>query len=225
MLKLGFNLLTNKEALWVRVLRAKYNITEECLLTNVERCKRGASTDPSCAICRRAEESCIQFLRDYCQAQEVWKQIIPSSLLAQFFSFSLQDWILANLRNVFGLEYHDVTWQSLFDIICWKLWKQMNLTIFQEDSFDFAKIIQSSWFWASYIKSRTGKPSGPMSKRSGNCRWSPPSTGSYKINVDGAHNLSSGLASSTAVAKYEHGSWLWGIGRNNGRCSVEQANL
>ncbi|KAK5835246.1 hypothetical protein PVK06_010933 [Gossypium arboreum] len=88
----------------------------ERLLTNVERCKRGASTDPSCPICGRAEESCTQFLRDYYQARE----------------------------------------------------------------------------WT-------------MRKRRENCRWSPPSTGSYKINVDGAHNPSSGFASSTAVAKYEHG--------------------
>ncbi|KAH1098162.1 hypothetical protein J1N35_015083, partial [Gossypium stocksii] len=31
MLKLGFNLLTNKEALWVKVFQAKYKITEVIL--------------------------------------------------------------------------------------------------------------------------------------------------------------------------------------------------
>ncbi|MBA0554662.1 hypothetical protein Golob_013755 [Gossypium lobatum] len=133
--------------------------------------------DPSCVICGRAEESCIHVLRDCCQAWE--------------------DLVLANLRNVFGLEYQDVMWQSLFGIICWKLWKQRNLTIFQGISFNSANIIQ----------------------------WSLPPTGSFKINVDDARNPSLGLASFAAIARDEYGRWLWEIKRNIRRCSVEHVEL
>ncbi|MBA0819559.1 hypothetical protein Gohar_003639 [Gossypium harknessii] len=161
--------------------------------------------DPSCVICGRAEESCIHVLRDCCQA---WK-----------------DLVLANLRNVFGLEYQDVMWQSLFGIICWKLWKQRNLTVFQGISFNSANIIQSLWCWVSYIKTRPSRRSAPMSNRHGNYRWSPPPTGSFKINVDDARNPSLGLASFTAIARDEYGRWLWEIERNIRRCSVEQVEL
>ncbi|KAH1030535.1 hypothetical protein J1N35_042709 [Gossypium stocksii] len=82
--------------------------------------------------------------------------------------------------------------------------------------------LTSLWCQASYIKSRPGRPSGPKSSRCRNCRWSSPSTGSFKIDVDGARNPSLGLASSTTVAKDVYGRWLWGIGRNIRRRSVEQ---
>ncbi|MBA0793807.1 hypothetical protein Gohar_018190 [Gossypium harknessii] len=91
--------------------------------------------------------------------------------------------MLENLRNVFGLEYQDVIWQSLFSIICQKLWKQKNLRIFQGIHSDAINIIQAAW-------------------------WIPPLTGSIKLNVDGACNPSSGLASSAVVARDEHGRWF-----------------
>ncbi|MBA0682775.1 hypothetical protein Goari_024468, partial [Gossypium aridum] len=92
----------------------------------------------------------------YCNAKEAWEQIIPSRLSSRFFSYSLEDWLSANLMNELELVFQDVDWPSLFD---------------------------------------------------------------------GAHNWSSGLACSTVVARDEHGRWMWGIGRNIDRYSVQQAEL
>lgn len=99
-------------------------------------------------------------------------------------------------------------WQSLFGIICWKLWKQRNLKIFQGILSDAANILQFEWCWMSYIKSKISRLSGSMSNRRGNYRWIPSLFGSIKIDVDGAHNLFLGLVSSTTVARDEHCRWL-----------------
>ncbi|KAH1057579.1 hypothetical protein J1N35_035644 [Gossypium stocksii] len=55
--------------------------------------------------------------------------------------------------------------------------------------------------------------------------WNPPPLGSFKLNFDGARILSSGLAFSIAVARDEYDRWMWGIGRNIGRCSIEKTKL
>ncbi|MBA0597810.1 hypothetical protein Gorai_007599 [Gossypium raimondii] len=115
-----------------RVLQFLWLVLKEQLLTKMECCKRGVSTNPSCVICGEVEESCIHILRDYC--------------------------------------------------IAWK--------------------------------TKPSRPSGSMSNQSGNYRWIPSPTRSIKINIDGADNPSSGFATSIAVARDEHGKWLWEIGTN-----------
>ncbi|MBA0681479.1 hypothetical protein Goari_023279, partial [Gossypium aridum] len=61
-------------------------VLKERLLTNVERCRRGLFGDLSCSLCGNVEESIIHVLRDYGNAREVWKQVIPSRVLLQIFS-------------------------------------------------------------------------------------------------------------------------------------------
>ncbi|MFQ6628277.1 hypothetical protein Gotur_006784 [Gossypium turneri] len=61
-------------------------LLKERLPTNVERCRRGLFGDLSCTLCGNVEESIIHVLRDCGNAREVWKQVIPSRVLLQFFS-------------------------------------------------------------------------------------------------------------------------------------------
>lgn len=55
--------------------------------------------------------------------------------------------------------------------------------------------------------------------------WNFPPRGFIKLNSDGARNPHLGLASSATVARDDHGRWICGVGRNIGRCNVEQVKL
>lgn len=81
------------------------------------------------------------------------------------------------------------------------------------------------WCWIKYIKLRFYKSSGTASNQCRNCKWSSSSIGSFKLNVDGAYNLFSGLVSSTVMIRDEYGRWLWGIEKNIERGSIEQSEL
>ncbi|KAH1082680.1 hypothetical protein J1N35_022441 [Gossypium stocksii] len=65
LLKLGFNLLADDQALLFGF--------KERILTNKERCRRGFADDHLCKLCRNAEESCLHVLRNCSFAKEVWK--------------------------------------------------------------------------------------------------------------------------------------------------------
>lgn len=68
------------------------------LFTNAKRCRRVLSEDHSCKLCGSVEESCLHVLRDCCKAKEVWKQLVLSRILVCFLSYSLEDWLSANLK-------------------------------------------------------------------------------------------------------------------------------
>ncbi|KAK5776395.1 hypothetical protein PVK06_044354 [Gossypium arboreum] len=146
-------------------------------------------------------------------------------LLRRFFSYSLKDWLTINLRNEFGLVFQEFDWRSLFGILCWKIWKQRCLCVFQDVSFNKDHILHSSWSWVKALKFLFGRPVESTRRRNRCRKWSPPPSGSIKLNTDGARNLVSRLAASAVVARDEFGNLVCGVGRNIGRCSVEQVEL
>ncbi|KAA3477395.1 Non-LTR retroelement reverse transcriptase [Gossypium australe] len=165
-------------------------------------------------VCGDVEESCLHVLRDCCQAIEVWKQLIPSRISNRFFSSSLDEWLSSNLKNKVDVVFQDVNWPSLFRIVCWRIWKQRNLCVFQDVHVNIFSVIELSWWWARSIKQGHGET---ICIEEGMKDGLPP-TGLFKLNTDGAYNPNLGITYSVVMARYEQG-------RNIRRCSVLQAEL
>ncbi|PPD96280.1 hypothetical protein GOBAR_DD06684 [Gossypium barbadense] len=100
--------------------------------------------------------------------------------------------------------------------------------IVMHERFGNKRILQffkSSWYCTRSIKQRPSNFGGSSRNHIMYQVWNPPPPGSFKLNVDGARILSLGLAFLTAVARDEYGRWMWGIGHNIERFSVEKTEL
>ncbi|XP_052479036.1 uncharacterized protein LOC128034561 [Gossypium raimondii] len=86
-------------------------------------------------------------------------------------------------------------------------------------------ILHSSWNWVKALKCTVGRLEDCTRRQTRCSRWIPPPTDTIKLNTDGARDPILGLAASAAVARDEFDIWVRGVGRNIGRCGVEQAKL
>ncbi|KAL4353155.1 hypothetical protein GQ457_06G030220 [Hibiscus cannabinus] len=113
------------------------------LLTNLERYKRTLTDDPRCPICHRDEESILHTLRDCSFFRQIWKNVVPQSLLSSFFSASVKDWLRQNLcSNI--LLCNSLPWKFVFALILWQSWKNRNDAVFAETTATIEQVISRS---------------------------------------------------------------------------------
>ncbi|KAH1065452.1 hypothetical protein J1N35_030439 [Gossypium stocksii] len=74
--------------------------------------------------------------------------VVPDQLKQKFFSVSFQDWIFLNLCFHERVQDRGTTWSSLFGLIAWRIWKNRNLFIFQNISWDAMEVVKVSSCWA-----------------------------------------------------------------------------
>ena len=105
----------------------------ERLLTNMERLKMGMTTEGKCSICNDYEETTLHMLRDCMEARMIWLQFIEYCYWDNFFSMSLNDWLLVNLRSEDMCSKTGTLWNLAFGTICWILWNWRNRTLFEDE--------------------------------------------------------------------------------------------
>ncbi|CAN1831409.1 Putative ribonuclease H protein At1g65750 [Linum perenne] len=91
------------------------------LLTNSERRRRHMANDSSCSLCNHPEENLIHILRECPFANDVWKSLDESFLLAPIWSDPIEDWLDFLLKD---------DRRMLFGVACWLLWKVRNERVF-----------------------------------------------------------------------------------------------
>lgn len=158
------------------------------ILTNLERCRRWITSDPSCELCGSVQESSLHTVRDGPSAAMVWKGILPGSDQQKFFTSDLTYWLFVNLKNTESYGDYNVQWNTLFAIICWNFWKQRNGFIFQNMNCSSDEIIGQSLSWAQHFRDSClvqGLRSNRIFTQAG---WKPPPLGWVKINTDGSTN-------------------------------------
>ncbi|KAK9001422.1 hypothetical protein V6N11_083206 [Hibiscus sabdariffa] len=79
-------------------------VLHQRLMTNVERVRRGLSSDPSCPSCGCCYESILHILRDCPPTRCFWQPIIPCSDHMVFFSSPLEHWLVFNLEASRGAQ-------------------------------------------------------------------------------------------------------------------------
>ncbi|KAE8663802.1 hypothetical protein F3Y22_tig00112888pilonHSYRG00055 [Hibiscus syriacus] len=144
------------------------------LLTNMERARRGLTSDPSCPSCGESVENILHVVCDCPDAKITWLQILPSHDAGSFFSFSLLDWLNTNHKNLVGTIGNGYRWNNLFGIVMWRLWKNRCNLIFNGVSCSPLVTIQATQEWAHSISNRKLSHSSTATRSTMNQRWNPP---------------------------------------------------
>ncbi|MFQ6663817.1 hypothetical protein Gotur_031179 [Gossypium turneri] len=108
-------------------------------------------------------------------------RVVTSSQSSTFFNSSLLDWLTHNLQSYELLNPMGVSWASLFGIIIWRIWKNKNLFIFQEFTWNVVEIVKKD----------------PLSDN-----W-------VRLHIDGEINLTIGLAFVERVVQNHIGILDW----------------
>ncbi|KAK8561554.1 hypothetical protein V6N12_048620 [Hibiscus sabdariffa] len=121
------------------------------LMTNVERCRRGLSSNAPCLSCGCVSETIIHILRDCPPTRLFWLSILPPESCGSFFAATLDDWVTANIREVHNLQGSTILWACLFPTLLWQLWKRRNDFIFTNTCLPLPAIYRISVAWAKHF--------------------------------------------------------------------------
>ncbi|KAK9944849.1 hypothetical protein M0R45_010396 [Rubus argutus] len=185
------------------------------LLTNTQRVKRCFTNDDSCPICKQNQESLVHLFRDCPAATNVWNVFSIPNSVANTYNLSWHAWLKAHLLCLVSLN-SDVKWCSIFVFICWFIWKWRNKFVFEVN-------FQSPRNPGMIIKAAVNERIKAQSKAAVNrdyclsslC-WSKPPAGTFKLNIDGTRQGSSGKIGAGGVIRCFSGSWINGFQANLG---------
>ncbi|MBA0672431.1 hypothetical protein Goklo_000008 [Gossypium klotzschianum] len=89
----------------------------------------GFGHDLNCGVCGNVSKDVLHVLRDCSTVRNIWNLLVPHDWLTNFYSSSLQYWLVLNLQSHQDWYVRDVDWKCLFGIIAWYLWK-IGLSLF-----------------------------------------------------------------------------------------------
>ncbi|KAA3474835.1 GTP cyclohydrolase 1-like [Gossypium australe] len=197
-------------------------VANQRLLTNSERTRRGIGQSNACPRCGHACEDIMHVLRDCTTAKEAWILVVPLEKHSRFFSEPLQSWLTSNLCCHLKLQDKETTWSCLFGIIAWRIWKNRNLSIFQNIDWTPIELIKSSLSWAQSFETLNtdSKATVTYSRNLQHCsdNW-------VHLSSDRAVVRISGNASARGVVRDQNGNWILGFTHFLGRCSSLEVEL
>lgn len=139
---------------------------------------------------------------------------------------NLQVWLNWNCRHNPGTgRYGDYTWTRVFGLICWLLWTDRCIYVFQGCKSTPRELLHRCSF--SLMEFTVHNDLGnrvfqsPVRQESS---WTPPSRGVVRIDVDGSV-WDRGSAACGGTIRDEAGQWLMGFHRFLGLSSVLEAEL
>ncbi|CAN1147373.1 Putative ribonuclease H protein At1g65750 [Linum perenne] len=190
------------------------------LLTNSERRRRHMANDSSCSLCNHPEENLIHILRECPFANDVWKSLDESVLLAPIWSDLINDWLDFLLKD---------DRRMLFGVACWLLWKVRNERIFSNTRTTAVSLAFRIQSWIKSIAdARTREDS--LSVRAppryeAPIAWKPGPEDWITLNTDGAVNQTSRRATAGGLLRNEVGHCLMAFSANLGNCSITRAEM
>ncbi|KAK5802198.1 hypothetical protein PVK06_029782 [Gossypium arboreum] len=206
LLKLGFNLFPNKQALWVKIIRTKYNdtevypenysggIPETGTLTNF--CHNTESIPPPSPLVGKDELIFSWSTHEFSKSKRV----------RHFLWLVLNEHLLTNVEQCRRGLVRDPSCALCGNV------EESTIHIFRD------------CVNAREVQKPETSASSPMKKRRDQV-WTPSPARCIKLNTDRARDPILRIASIAAVARDEFGTWRGGVGRNIGRCNVMQAKL
>lgn len=239
-IRLAYELITKTESsteqpdwqlIWhlsvpMRICMFIWLLTHGRVMTNVERARRGLTSNIACLFCAGYQEDCNHLFRFCKEAQSVWETQLDRGIVAKLNGLSWKDWLSANLHGDrrFGLSK---TWPARFAICAWWIWKWRNEGVFN----DRRIALEHKITWISQQVQTIDKAfttSQVAGMRSGilvecEVQWQKPPYGWIKVNVDGSCNPTNGTTSCGGIIRDHHGKWLGGYMYNIGSCSSEEA--
>jgi len=196
-------------------------VSQNVIMTNVERVRRHLSENAICSVCNGAEETILHVLRDCPAMEPIWRRLLPLRRHHEFFSQSLLEWLFTNMDPVKGI------WPTLFGMGIWWAWKWRCCDVFGErkicrDRLKFIKDMAEE-VRRVHVGAVGNRPNGVRVERM--IRWQVPSDGWVKITTDGASRGNHGLAAAGGAIRNGQGEWLGGFALNIGSCAAPLAEL
>ncbi|XVF15275.1 hypothetical protein REPUB_Repub09cG0137100 [Reevesia pubescens] len=176
----------------------------------------------NCERCSADKEDILHALRDCQNSKAVWSQLLSVEAYRSFFSLTLHDWVLANIRNV--SVSHGTPWAVLFAFAVWLIWYWRNCQL-HNDQFTWpvnarqTVIDRAKEAWNLL---------GTFSKRlkyEKYISWTKPPADYVKMNVDGSVKGSSCIAAAGGVLRDDSGSFLCAFTYKIGISSILNAEL
>nr|KYP35123.1 Putative ribonuclease H protein At1g65750 family [Cajanus cajan] len=198
-----------------------WRVAHESLLTNFCRVKRGMSSDSTCGECRQAMETTLHVLRDCPYAQEVWNKTCRGLALMQAFRGNLENWLL---KNLFRSQHLRPDWSFRFGITLDSLWHRRNRAVFQNLVISSDQLVAEIQARIAPTLSRDFNQDLGSGSLYRNTEWTYPSTGTLKLNCDGAV-ARDGEASCGGVVRNSNGEFVVAFYGRLGRCSILEAEL
>lgn len=179
--------------------------------------------DTHWCICSNAEETPLHLFRDCTESKRNWLSIIPPLAHHLFFTPSFDQWVEMNC-NFKDYSWENLSWNVVFIIICWWLWKQRN-----EKMFNGRNLGVNTQFLRRQVKyvmaACDSNLRTPTSSREILVCWKLPLSDWIKLNCDGASKGENRLASCGGVLWDQTGKWLRGYAANLGIASVVEAEI
>lgn len=119
----------NKVCIFIWILKQRR------LMTNVERSRRGLTTDTRCPLCGEYNEDDDHCIRKCVQAAEIWEVFLPFGAKNSFFTLDFDCWLTLNVTGNMNRNTHD-KWGETFALVAWWIWKWRCKKVFNEEDWD-----------------------------------------------------------------------------------------
>ena len=124
-----------------RIRSFLWMVNHERVMCNVERVRRGFTSDSLCPICHQEEESLVHLFRDCTAASQIWTALAHDEVLNNGQVLDFKGWLIYNLTQVNSLEFQS-KWGELFAIALWWIWKWRCNLVFRQESVSIGFRIQ-----------------------------------------------------------------------------------
>ncbi|XP_038717940.1 uncharacterized protein LOC120011012 [Tripterygium wilfordii] len=159
-----------------------WRLSYDSLATKVNLTHKGISLDTSCYLCGSCDESSLHLFRDCAALVDMWNRCDFVSIALSLPVFSISSWI-SNMLEI--LTPTDMT--KLFSIL-YHIWLARNGIAFRDESWKPLEVVcQASKLIGDFIECCSHvSPIESTISASTPSRWTPPTNGWYKVNVDGS---------------------------------------
>lgn len=187
-----------------------WKISQNGLLVNFERRRRGLTTQSDCPRCDEGDETLDHIFRRCPMAVDCWNQTnIPFGFNINS-HMPLMKWIEKNCSHSQNSP-DNINWRYRFPYLLWNLWKARNHFVFNGANIPAGETIRRANKEAREARHLMARNDGPMRGSQVWVVWTPPRHGVVKLNTDGAMKASSGIASAGGVFRDHAGSWIVGF--------------
>ncbi|KAK9011773.1 hypothetical protein V6N11_039855 [Hibiscus sabdariffa] len=198
-----------------RVRMFLWLVLRQRLMTNVERVRRGLSSDPSCSSCGCYSETILHILRDCPPVRSFWKSIIPQVEHECFFGSSLDHWVAMNIKTSRAIGPNTPHWSCFFPSFLWQVWKRRN-DVFTGECLPLSDIYRIGIVWASHFADSIPDVSVATHATDDFVQWVAPAHDWVWLNTDASVSLPDHLGSLGGVLRGSSGDWLRGYRQSVG---------
>ncbi|KAK9046567.1 hypothetical protein V6N11_052453 [Hibiscus sabdariffa] len=207
-----------------RIRTFMWLVAHERLMTNAERVRRHIANTTRCDICGEYRKDFDHILRSCFLAKSVWRRCVSTATRSNFFTMSFQDWLS---KNLFDGTYttQDDPWSIKFAILCWLIWKRRCDMLFNPSTKEVEGIVAKGNRLLEECRQAFQKNAENRVEQGSEMKWSLPTVGWVKLNVDASVEPNTSRAGIGGVIRDDRGSWRVGFARFIGRCPVLLAEM